>query len=409
MNTDNNLDRESFQKLLASAFAVQESQIDSQLLSGIMEVQRLITKGELGVEGAMHLIVDSARDVANAAGAAIGLLEGNQLIYRAASGCSATYIGSRVKASLTVSADTRSSREILRVENAETDTRIEAAICRQFGAKSLLILPIYHDQVLAGVLEILFSEEHIFQDGEVRTYRLMAGLIEAAMEQAQAEQKEKENLAADLVFPHAMEELTPQSKGFLNDYYAMSSSRMDTICEQCGAALAALRDSPVLRQSALLAKVLVQRGQEVTWNKRRRNLALAAAAAGFGLTFWIAYGRGPASPSGSSALPGSNAVEQREHFESAKAVPLEGTPRSSKDQTLSASRKQMRSARAMARRVRVGQNEVEYIGDDVTVRHFTYKPATLHRAVNASRVAHIGDDVTVRYFTPRPAVKPDSQ
>ena len=53
-------------------------------------------------------------------------------------------------ASLTVSADAKTNCEILRVENAQTDTRIEADICRQFGASALLILPIYHDRVLAG-------------------------------------------------------------------------------------------------------------------------------------------------------------------------------------------------------------------------------------------------------------------
>src|SRR5258708_40223776 len=101
MNSDSNLDRESFQQLLASAFAVQESQIDRQLLSAIMEMQRLIARGELGTEAAMHLIVDSARDVANAAGVAIGVIESDHIIYRAGSGGSASYIGSRVTASRT--------------------------------------------------------------------------------------------------------------------------------------------------------------------------------------------------------------------------------------------------------------------------------------------------------------------
>ena len=43
-------------------------------------------------------------------------------------------------ATLIVTADTKGSREILRVENTQKDTRIESAICQQFGAKSLLIL-----------------------------------------------------------------------------------------------------------------------------------------------------------------------------------------------------------------------------------------------------------------------------
>jgi len=152
--------------------------MDTQSLSLIVEAQQLITRGGLDVDGFMHLMVDSARNVADATGVAIGLLKGDHLVYRAGSGSAATYIGRQVGASLTVSTDTKASREILRVENSETDTRIEAAICRQFGAKSLLILPIYHDRAVAGVLEVLFGEAHNFQGREVRTYRLMAELIE---------------------------------------------------------------------------------------------------------------------------------------------------------------------------------------------------------------------------------------
>jgi len=380
--------------------AVQESQIDPPLLSGIMEVQRLISKRDLGLDAVMPLVVDSGRDLANATGTAIGLFEGNQIVYRAGSGSSAANIGSRVKASLTLPPNTKSSREILRVEDAETDTRIEAAICRQFGAKSLLILPIYHHRALAGILEVLFSEAHIFGDREVRTYRLMAGLIESAMEVAA--QVEQEHLTADLVFPHAVEEITPHSGVFFKRYRAMFASRTQAIYHRCEGALAVLKESSAVRQPVAMAKAWLHRAQEVNWDKRRRVIAFAAGAAAFGLFLWTAHGRGPALPIGSSALPGSSAppgsggdIEHSEGLESAKAKPAEGALR-----PLPGPRPQPALDRTRVRRARVGQNEVEYIGDDVTVRHFTYKPATLHGGVRASQVTHFGNDVTVRYFTP---------
>jgi hypothetical protein len=52
----------------------------------------------------------------------------------------------------------------------------------------------------------------------------------------------------------------------------------------------------------------------------------------------------------------------------------------------------------------VGTKEVEYIGDDVTVRRFTDIPSTKRNRQPNNRIAHIGDDVTVRYFaSPPPA------
>ena len=396
MNANNSLDRESFQRLLASAFAVQESQIDPPLLSGIMEVHRLIKKRELTVDAVMPLVVDSARDLANAAGVAVGLLEGNQLVYRAGSGCSAGNIGSRVKASLTLPPNAKPTREILCVEDVDTDTRIEASICRQFGAKSLLILPLYRSRALAGLLEVLFSEAHCFEDREVRTYRLMAGLIESALEQAA--QVEREHLKADLVFPHAVEEITSHGGEFLKEYRAMFSSRTQALYQRCRAALAILKESSTLSQPSALVKTWWQRAQEVSLNTRRRMIALAAGTAAVALIFWASYGRGPALHLGSSTPPESGAdIEHSERFDSVKAKSTGGTITTA----MPGSGQQPALARTRVRRIRVGQNEVEYIGDDVTVLHFPYKPPTLRGGVKASRVAHFGNDVTVRYFTPK--------
>jgi hypothetical protein len=175
------LDRESFQNLLATAFVVQESLMDAESRSAVIELLPLIIGGELDVNGAVHLIADRARKVANATGIAIGLLEGDQLVYRAGSGSTASYVGRHVLATLSVSAKTQTTGEILRVEDAQTDARIGAAICRQFGATSLLILPIYKDRVLAGILGVFFSDAHAFQDREVCTYQLMARAVGEAM------------------------------------------------------------------------------------------------------------------------------------------------------------------------------------------------------------------------------------
>jgi hypothetical protein len=413
MTSDSSVDRNSFQQLLANAFAVQESQIDGQMLSAILEVQRLLTRGELGMDGAMLLIVEAAREVANAAGVAIGLLKGDQLVYRAGSGCSATYIGSRVTASLTASANVRTSREILRVEDAQTDTRIEAAICRQFGAQSLLILPIYHDRALAGVVEVLFSEAHAFQEREVRIYRLMAGLIEAALFQATPLERTENQRAEIPMLAHALVQDTLPTEELYNDNESMLEKGKQAMYRCWEAALAAVRELPVLRHPGLLATKMVQRAREVTWQKPPLSVTLASVATVLMLAFWITSGggRGPASPSslGSSTPSGSIAIEQQETSEPAKVMPVEGTSRTSKVQPGRVSRNEPKLARGRVRRGQVGRNEVEYIGDDVTVRHFRYKPAAQKGRTGASRVAYIGEDVTVRYFTPKQAAKSASR
>jgi len=180
MNSHASLDRESFQAFLANAFEVYKSGLEPRSLSALVEVQRFIRTNEFTVDRALHLIADRALTISNASGIAIALLEANQLIYHAGSGLAAMDVGRHVPAVLSVCAG-KARVEILRVENAQTDLRIEAEICRQFGATSLLILPIYQAQAVAGVLQVHFKEAHSFLDREVRTYRLMAGLVEESI------------------------------------------------------------------------------------------------------------------------------------------------------------------------------------------------------------------------------------
>jgi hypothetical protein len=404
MSSNPSFDRESFQELLANAFAVQESEIDRESLSAIVEVQRLIAKGELDADGAMHLIVDCARDVANADGIAVAVLEGNQLVYRAGSGVASSYVGRHAIASLVVSADTHASREILRVENAETDTRIEAAICRQFGATSLVIFLIYRDRAAVGLLQVLFAGPHAFQDREVRTYRLMTGLIEDAMSRT-GRLEPIENVRADLpgAEPAAVAQITDGTKQFPSGASPVPLPASKRAAYQAGAAALALaRESQMRRRPAVLA-TMISRKTQLPWLARWKPAA-AAGAALILLTFWIAFGgRRPASPLRYPALPQSSASGQPTPFQPAKPAPVTNTTQvvSSPAQVLSAPTrlKHVTHSRAAHRRVRAGKNEVDYVKDDVTIRYFTNKPVA-QRGVLEHRISYIGDDVTVRYFTP---------
>jgi hypothetical protein len=395
MSGDSSLDRTFFQQFLASAFAVQESRMDSGLLATMVSLHRLVAQGELGVDGVMNLIVESAQEVAGAAGVAIGLLEKDQLIYRAGSGCSALRIGSRVAASLTVSTKIKTSREILRVESAHADKSIQGAICRQFGAESLLMLPIYHDRILVGVLEILFSEPHSYQDSEVQMYRLMAGLVEEVMcRTAQAERSRMELPAVS----NALEERPKSEAYFTEEQPIFSVVNNKGIYERCGAALAAFRESPTFGRPALLAGIAVQRATEVIANKPMRSLVLSVVVIGLGLTFWMVHrGRGPASDSEPPARS-SGVTSLRPNV-----IPVDGA---SKGRSVPTPVKPAKIVRMRTPRGRMGQTDVEYIGDDVTVRHFNYKAAGQQ---TASHVAYMGNDVTVRYFAAKPALSSASR
>jgi hypothetical protein len=220
-----------------------------------------------------------------------------------------------------------------------------------------------------------------------------------------AQRERGENLIAELpTNPRAIEQITTEMEKFLNDVGSMPDpANKPAILQPCGAALAVTGELPVFRRPAEPATMIMR----VPWHKRRRNVALAAVVAVLVIACWIASSvRRPNSVLGPSALQRSIAIEQQVPSLPAKAVPAKGT---SKLQTTPVPVEQVRSARTTRQRVRVGENEVEYIGDDVTVRYFTPKPAPPRVRVGENKVAYIGDDVTVRYFTPKPAVVPSTQ
>lgn len=360
MTTHSSLDRASFEEFLASVFGGQKSGLDSQSLSALVELQHSITTGEPDLDRAIHMVADRARNVANATGIAVALLKADQLEYRGGIGSAAAYVGRRVTAVLSISAHNDARKEILRVEDAQADTRIEGAVSRLYGANALLIEPIYRDRVVAGVLEVLFSEAHTFQDREVRTYRVMARLVEEAIS-CDAQRKQKEAPATQLTtVPHTIERTE--------------------------------------RQLVKPATTIIQPVKRAAPDKLRWNVA-ACVATVLVMVSWIAYDH--RSPVDASSLQRSNAAEQQ-------VTATAGRATAPKPQTSSVGTEDRKAASSAFKRVRVGQNEVDYIAEDVTIRRFRPTPAPPQMSVGEKQV-DFGEDVTVRYFASKSPVASKAQ
>ncbi len=59
------------------------------------------------------------------------------------------------------------------------------------------------------------------------------------------------------------------------------------------------------------------------------------------------------------------------------------------------------------RRIRIGQNEIDYVADDVTIRIFKNNPEASPMRIAYKQVS-FGNDVTVRYISPKPTVRPEA-
>jgi hypothetical protein len=378
MSPNSGLDRQAFEAFLANAFAVQQSGLDPQALSAVMEVQRFITISKFKVDEALSLIVDSLLRVSNASGVAIARLEGHQLVYSSVSGSAGTEIGRRLPAVLSACAQGEGKAEILRVENAQTDGRIQAEICRQFGATSLLILPIYAKHAVVGVLQVHFSEAHSFLEREVRAYRLMAGFAGDAISGTEPEIPEQ---AA--VVPRPSDVLTRSlSRGpVLNDNRNDSAqvARVPSFLTQ-------VLDWDGLASFTTAAKQWVQEVRRFcsgnVWPTETIGVTvLLVIALGFAHYYHPPSSIVGSTPSTSNDIPVT--------FPS----PVPANDRKRPDRGTNDGM----SPNAAFRRVRIGPNEVDYVAEDVTVKYFTISHPRLQGRSRVRQV-NIGDDVTVRYF-----------
>jgi two-component sensor histidine kinase len=153
------------------------------------------------------------------------------------------------------------------------------------------------------------------------------------------------------------------------------------------------------------AKVLMQPAKK-SFPLHQHRWNMVAATAVVALTCGIAYsGRHAASFLGSLEFQGPIATAVHGSPPTVRAAPSKGRSRFHTEPVLAG------EARAATLRPQVGtsENEVVYIGDDVTVRYFTPRRAPHGFLVEPYQAVHIGRDVTVRYFTPvvRNAQKPN--
>ncbi len=154
---------------------------DAERLAAVIATQHDIATAELDLLRVMHLITERTQKITGASGAVILLPNGEDMVYRVASGSAAPHVGLRVKMEGSFSGQCFRSGEVLRCNNAEADTRVSDDVYRHVGARSLIAVPLRYERRISGVLKVLSPEVNAFSDQDAHTLQMMAGFIAAAV------------------------------------------------------------------------------------------------------------------------------------------------------------------------------------------------------------------------------------
>jgi len=154
---------------------------ESATLLEIVRAQTEIAKLGLDLGGVMSFVAERVQHLTQANGAVVELAEGDDMVYRAASGVAANLLGMRLSRDGSLSGQCVKTGSILRCDDSETDARVDREACRRVGLRSMIVTPLRHLDTTVGVLKVFAPTPSAFPDADVRTLELMSELIAAAM------------------------------------------------------------------------------------------------------------------------------------------------------------------------------------------------------------------------------------
>ena len=215
------------------------------ILAQIVETQRQIQVRQLDLQEAISLLVGRLLEMTHAGGAAIGVVEGQMLHYRAVAGRMTLPAGTEISVEKALSAASLRRGQIIRCGDVGSERSLDAAECQRRGIHALIAVPIYHDAGIAGSVELYFSGSQTFSEQDVHTCQLMTGLVTVALARAN-ELTLKKSLATErAAMLETLERLKPNLAALVDTQAARQSapvpatlatprSEPAVLCRKCG-------------------------------------------------------------------------------------------------------------------------------------------------------------------------------
>jgi diguanylate cyclase (GGDEF)-like protein/PAS domain S-box-containing protein len=174
------LNRNLSQEITLRSEALQQIELQAHRLSQIVQTQVILAAAQLDLAPFMQLVVNRMLEVMPAAGAVIELIEGDDMVYAAASGSVTKFIGLRLKRKDSLSGLCVAKADVLIADDTSTDSRVDRAACEKIGVVSMIVAPLMQAGKPVGVFKVVAGERNAFDTGAVQTLQLMAGFLGAA-------------------------------------------------------------------------------------------------------------------------------------------------------------------------------------------------------------------------------------
>lgn len=147
----------------------------------VIAIQTEVARLGLDLGGLMGLVVQRTLGLVGADGAAVELAEGDELVYRAASGMAQGSLGLRLRRDASLSGLCMAEGRSVRCDDAMTDPRADRSACLKIGLRSVLLVPLRHQGETVGVLKAMSRQAAQFAPRDLAVLEMLSDLVGAAM------------------------------------------------------------------------------------------------------------------------------------------------------------------------------------------------------------------------------------
>jgi TonB family protein len=140
----------------------------------------------LALDIVLNQIAGKAQQATCATGAAIVLERDGELVCRASTGASVPELGARLDTGGGLWGACVTTRQMQLCNDAQSDPRSNVEASRVLDIRSVMMLPLLWNDVLAGVFEVFSSRASAFGEGDERTLEALAQQVLKTLQQATA-------------------------------------------------------------------------------------------------------------------------------------------------------------------------------------------------------------------------------
>ena len=145
-------------------------------------LHRSVREASQNPDSILKACAETARILSDSDGVAIALKTDGAVICRARSGELSPQLGVPIEVEKGFSGECIRTANTLVCSNAENDARVDAEVCRTFGIKSILAVPVRGRNGIVGILEAFSIRREAFGPAQVDTFVELSEIVETAYE-----------------------------------------------------------------------------------------------------------------------------------------------------------------------------------------------------------------------------------